>query len=140
MATATLAQLTEIAHRHSAAEAAGDLEGTLRTLEGEPVYELYPCGLQLRGMDRARRYYEHYFAHVAQRMVGYELLTEWVGPDGVAQEYDITARLDGGGTATFRVLGILKFGEKAMSGERLYAEETFLRILFGPLWSELEPA
>ena len=26
-----------------------------------------------------------------------------------------------------------------LSGERLYADEEFFRILFGPLWSELEP-
>lgn len=139
MTAASLEQLTDVAYRHSAAEAAGDLEGTMATLEGEPVYELYPCALQLRGMDRTRRYYEHFFAAVARRTLGYELRTEWVGPAGLAQEYDIDMRLDSGDTGTFRVMSILKFGDRALSGERLYADETFFRILFGPLWEELEP-
>lgn len=133
------AQLLAVAHRHSAAEAEADLEGTLSTLEGEPVYELYPVGLQLRGMDRTRRYYEYFFAQVLPRTLGYSLRTEWVNALGLLEEYDITCRIDDR-EETFRVLSILKFGEHALSGERLYADERFLRFLFGPLWQELEPA
>lgn len=136
----SLSQLVEVGLRHSASEAAGDLAGTLATLEGEPVYELFPVGLQLRGMDGARRYYEYYFAHAAAHMVGYRLLNEWISEQGVLQEYDIDCRCDNGVVKTFRVIGILKFGAQALSGERLYADEEFLRILFGPLWAELEPA
>jgi hypothetical protein len=40
----------------------------------------------------------------------------------------------------FRIVGLLAFGETALRGERLYADTEFLRILFDPLWSELEPA
>jgi hypothetical protein len=136
--TQVSAKLIDIAHRHSAAEAAEDLDGTMATLESEPVYELYPVGLELRGMKKVRRYYEHYFAHVAPRMAGYELLAEWINEAGVLQEYDISCKVDGGGIKTFRVIGILKFGENALSGERLYADEEFLRILFGPLWDDME--
>ena len=136
---ASLSQLVETGLRHSMAEAAGDLAGTLATLEGEPVYELFPVGLQLRGMDGARRYYEYFFRAAAARMAGYRLLHEWISEQGVLQEYDIDCRCDGGTVKTFRVIGILKFGVNALSGERLYADEEFLRILFGPLWSELEP-
>lgn len=138
MTTSSLQALTAIAHRHSAAEAAGDLAGTMATLEDEPVYELYPVGLQLRGMDLARRYYEYFFAEVLPRTVGFTLRTEWINELGVLQEYDVVCKVDGA-EKTFRVLGILKFGRNALSGERLYADEEFLRLLFGPLWSELEP-
>ena len=44
---ASLAELVEVAYRHAAAEGAGDLAGTLATMEDEPVYELYPVGLRL---------------------------------------------------------------------------------------------
>jgi hypothetical protein len=130
--------LIDIAHRHAAAEAAADLEGTLSTLEGEPVYELFPVGLQLRGMERVRRYYEYFFAQVLPQTLGYALRTEWVNERGLLEEYDITCSVDGL-EQTFRVLSILKFGERALSGERLYADERFLRFLFGPLWREMEP-
>lgn len=135
---ATQAELIAVAHRHAAAEAAADIEGTIATLEGEPVYELYPVGLQLRGMATVRRYYEYFFSDVLPHTLGYELRNAWVNDVGLLEEYDIDCRIDGE-KHTFRVLSILKFGERALTGERLYADEKFLRFLFGPLWKELEP-
>ena len=35
--------------------------------------------------------------------------------------------------------GILTFGKTKMSGERIYAEEELLKIMFAPVWDELEP-
>ena len=40
----------------------------------------------------------------------------------------------------FRIVGLLKFGDIALTGERLYADTELLRILFAPVWSELEAA
>lgn len=134
----TQAELIEVAHRHAAAEAAADIEGTMATLEGEPVYELYPVGRQLRGMETVRRYYEHFFANVLPHTLGYALRSAWVNEVGLTEEYDIDCRIDGV-EHTFRVLSILKFGTHALSGERLYADEKFFRFLFGPLWDETEP-
>jgi hypothetical protein len=134
---ATQAELIEVAHRHAAFEAAADIEGTLRTLEGEPVYELYPVGRQLRGKATVRRYYENFFANVLPHTLGYQLRNAWVNDVGLLEEYDIQCRIDGV-EHSFRVLSILKFGERALSGERLYADEKFLRFLFGPLWEETE--
>lgn len=135
---ATQTELIDVAHRHAAAEAAADIDGTLATLEGEPVYELYPVGRQLRGMANVRRYYEYFFAQVLRDTLGYELRNAWVNDVGLLEEYDIDCRIDGA-PQTFRVLSILKFGERALTGERLYADEKFFRFLFGPLWAETEP-
>jgi hypothetical protein len=134
---ATRQELIEVAHRHAAAEAAADIEGTLQTLEGEPVYELYPVGRQLRGMAAVRRYYEYFFADVLPHTLGYQLRNAWVNDVGLLEEYDIQCRIDGV-EHSFRVLSILKFGERALSGERLYADEKFFRFLFGPMWGEME--
>jgi hypothetical protein len=136
----TVAELTAIAHRHAAAEADGDLAATLATLEAEPVYELYPIGLRMTGLPLARRYYTHFFAEVAPRIAGYEMLGEWVNELGVLQEYRVAIRDGAGGTRNFRIVGLLKFGDIALTGERLYGDTEFLRILFEPVWSELEPA
>jgi ketosteroid isomerase-like protein len=135
----TREQLIAVAHRHAAAEAAGDIEGTMATLGSDSVYELFPVGLQLRGRDAARRYYEYFFSTVLAQTVGYTLVSEWVNEVGVLQEYDVTFRIANGATKVFRVLGILKFGDELLSGERLYADEECLKILFGPVWRELEP-
>jgi hypothetical protein len=61
--------LVKNALRHAEAEGAFDMAGTLATLEEQPVYDLMPIGLRMVGMDRARRYYAHYFANVAPRIV-----------------------------------------------------------------------
>ena len=134
----TVAELTAIAHRHAAAEAAGDLEATLATLEPDPVYELYPVGLRMRGEPLARRYYEHFFANVVPRITGHALLGEWVNELGVLQEYSVSVRVATDRVRDFRIVGLLKFGDTALAGERLYADTEFLHILFEPVWRELE--
>ena len=131
--------LVKNALRHAEAEAAMDMAGTMATLEDDPVYDLMPIGLRMRGYDRARRYYEHYFANVAPRIVGFSLVAEWIGKDGVNQEYDVVFRHDDGREKTYRILGILTFGKTRMSGERIYADPEMLRIMFAPVWDELEP-
>ena len=61
-------KLLDIARRHAAAEAAGDLTATLATLEAEPVYTFYPAQVGFIGMAATRRYYEHFFAYVLPRI------------------------------------------------------------------------
>jgi hypothetical protein len=136
----SLAELTAIAHRHTGAEAEGDLAATLATLEADSVYELYPVGLKMTGLPLARRYYEHFFARVAPRIAGYEMLGEWVNELGVLQEYRVSIRYDDAPTRDFRIVGLLKFGDTALTGERLYGDTELLRILFEPVWDELRPA
>lgn len=132
--------LVQVAFRHAAAEGANDLAGTMATLEGEPVYELYPIGRNLVGMDRARRYYEHFFAEVSPRIQSYRMIAEWTSDEGVLQEYSLTYKPDGGAPRNFRIMGLLKFGQSLLSGERIWASDELLRIMFAPVWDELEPA
>jgi hypothetical protein len=68
------------------------------------------------------------------------MLGEWCNELGLLQEYSVTIRCDDARTRDFRIMGLLKFGRTALSGERLYADTEFLRILFEPLWEELETA
>ncbi|HLG85688.1 MAG TPA: hypothetical protein VKZ79_00665 [Alphaproteobacteria bacterium] len=132
------ADLVKVALAHSAAEGAGDMAGTMGTLEANPVYDFYPMGRRMTGLDQVRRYYEHFFAEVQPRIVGYEMIAEWIGDAGVNQEYTVRYRFDDGSVKSFRILGILTFGNAKLSGERLYANEEFFRILIGPVWSETE--
>jgi hypothetical protein len=136
----TIAELTAIAHRHAAAETEGDLAATLATLEPDPVYELYPVGLRMTGLPLARRYYAHFFAHVAPRIAGHEMLGEWINELGVLQEYRVSVGYEQAPARDFRIMGLLRFGDSALAGERLYADTEILRILFEPVWDELEPA
>jgi ketosteroid isomerase-like protein len=129
-------ELVELAHAHAKAEADGDIEATLATLEDDAVYELLPIGLTFRGRPAARRYYEHFFGVFRPTAVGSKLRNEWAGDQGVAQEYVIDLRSADGTIEQFPVLAILTFGECALAGERLYAGEGLLRLMFGPVLEE----
>ena len=135
----TREELIEIARAHAAAEGRDDLATTLATLEAEPVYELQPVGRRLRGKAAARAYYEHFFARFRPLVQGFELRGEWVNDEGVGQEYRITLRTPDAGVEHHHVIGILTFGEDALSGERVYASERLLRLMFGPAYDLTEP-
>jgi hypothetical protein len=132
-------ELIHLAHAHAKAEADGDIDATLATLEDDPVYELLPIGLTFRGRPAARRYYEHFFGVFRPSAVGSKLRNEWAGDHGVAQEYLIDVRSAHGEIERYPVLAILTFGAHALSGERLYAGEQLLRLMFGPVLDEAEP-
>ena len=135
----TRAELIEIARAHAEAEGRNDLATTLATLEGEPVYELQPVGRVMHGRAAARAYYEHFFAHFRPLVAGFELRGEWVTDEGVGQEYAISLRGADGALERHHVIGILTFGENALSGERVYASEVLLRRMLGPAWDLTEP-
>ena len=131
--------MIDLAHAHAKAEADGDIEATLATLEDNPVYELLPLGLTFRGRPAARRYYEHFFGVFRPSAVGSTLRNEWAGENGVAQEYLIDVQIQGGTTERYPVLAVLTFGTSALSGERLYAGERLLVQMFGPVLDDAEP-
>jgi hypothetical protein len=135
----TREQMMEIAHRHAAAEANGDLATTMGTLDPNPVYEFQPAGLLLRGLPAVRTYYEHFFKTFQPMIAGYDLRGEWVNDEGLGQEYRIHLRKPDGGTETHAVIGILLFGETGLSGERLYASDAVFEFMFGPVLAEAVP-
>ena len=140
MSRADLDVMVAVALAHAAAEAAGDLDQTMATLDEDPVYEMLPRGVRLRGRDAARRYYEHFFANVMPRVTGYDLRSEWITDDGVLQEY--TLYVDGLGSpgAGHAIIGILTFGaDGKLSGERIYASDALLEFMFGPVLDDAEP-
>ena len=133
--------LIDVAYARLMAEGEADLDGAMASFEGEPVYELFPVGRRMRGMDAARRYYRHFFAEVLPRLVNDKIIVHGnsVTETGLINESTLVYRHDDGAEQSFRVLGILVFGEKAVTGERIFADEAFLRVMFGPLWDEMEP-
>jgi hypothetical protein len=62
-----------------------------------------------------------------------------VNDNGVAQEYVIHFALPDGSRETHRVMAILTFGDTALSGERLYASDRLLELLFGPALDLAQP-
>ena len=132
--------MVAVALAHATAEGAGDLDETMATLGDNPVYELLPRGVVLRGREAARRYYEHFFDNVMPRVTGFDLRSEWVTDEGVLQEY--TLFVDGLGEpgVDHSIIGILTFGDDGkLSGERLYASDALLEFMFGPVLAEAEP-
>lgn len=112
----------------------------MATLDDDPVYELLPRGVALRGRSAARRYYEHFFANVMPRIAGFELRSEWVTDEGVLQEYTLFVDGLGAPGTSQSIIGILTFGtDGKLSGERLYASDALLEFMFGPVLDEAVP-
>ena len=129
-----------VAHAHAAAEADGDIEQTMATLDENPVYEIQPMGVSLRGRDAARAYYEYFFAEFMPRISGYDLRGEWITDEGVGQEYVIHVDKGDGSTTHHPIIGILTFGRGGkLSGERLYASDELIRMMFGPVLGQAVP-
>jgi len=134
----TVEKMAALGTRHAELEAKGDLESLLATLAPDPVYEFHPLRRCMRGDDRVRRFYEQFCTRFLSLRSDFSLIAEWVSLDSVAQEYEISLRVDGG-IEHFRVLGILYARGDRLGGERVYASERFIRLLTGPLFDELEP-
>jgi hypothetical protein len=132
-------ELVQVALRHANAEAENDLATTLATLEPEPVYDFFPVGRRFVGMAATRAYYDHLFSTFLPMVSSYELISEFVNNDGVAQEYMIHVRLPDGSEEHHRVLGILTFGTEALSGERIYGSDRLLELMVGPALAMTQP-
>jgi hypothetical protein len=135
----TFDEFAAIAERHSNAEAEDDLVTTLATLDDEPVYELHPVGRRLVGREKTERYYAWFFENFKPRVVDYVLRGNWTNEVGNVHEFTIRVRADDGSIETHSLIGILVFGERGLSGERVYGNERILRLIFGPLYDETEP-
>ena len=134
----TVAQMAELGMRHSTLEAQGRLEPLLETLVEDPVYEFHPIGLGMRGGDPVRRFYTQFCERFLPMRHGYELISQWVSESSVAQEYDVSLRVDGR-VEQHRVLGVLYASGGLLGGERVYASERFIRLMTGELFDELKP-
>jgi hypothetical protein len=132
-------ELIAIARVHAAVETDGDLEATMATLDPDPVYELQPIGLMLRGTDSIRSFYQYLMEHLLPRVVGANLRSEWVGDDGLAQEYTIDVSMPSGEVECHALIGVLVFGDRGLAGERIWASERMLRMLFGPFYDLAVP-
>jgi hypothetical protein len=135
----TVEKMAALGALHAELEASKDqLEPLLATLAPDPVYEFHPIRRCLRGDERVRRFYTHFFEHFVRLRDSYSLLEEWVTEHSVAQEYEIALRVDGT-VEHFRVIGVLYARGDKLGGERVYASDRFVRLLTGPLFDELEP-
>ena len=129
--------MAELGTRHSTLEARGELEPLLETLVDDPVYEFHPIGLCMRGGDLVRRFYTQFCERFLPLRHSFTLVAEWVSETSVAQEYDVSLRVDGR-VETHRVLGVLYASGGLLAGERVYASERFIRLMTGDLFDELE--
>jgi hypothetical protein len=91
-------------------------------------------------MEGARAYYEYFIPNFLPLVEGYDLRSEWVNDEGLGQEYVIRVRdPKTGEVRPHHLIGILIFGETGLAGERLYASEEMLHLLFGPTYEQAVP-
>jgi hypothetical protein len=131
-------RMLDLGRLHAELETRRELDPLMETLVSEPVYEFHPLGMRMSGGDRVRRYYAQFFENFMEKIVGYELLDEWVNENSVAQEYSITVQVDGA-PETHRVIGILFAEGELLGGERIYGSQRIVQLMAGEIFDELEP-
>lgn len=130
-----------LCHEHAGAEAEFDTDRVLATLVPVPTYEFFPLARSVSGWTIIERFYRHQYPRFVGRVVGYELLGEWIDEHAALQEYVIDVRRSDDRTTSYRVLSMMPVDQQAglLVGERLYCDEGFVRVLLGPLYDLLEP-
>jgi hypothetical protein len=140
--TLTPADHLALARAHQQTESAGDFDGILATMGAAPVYEFYPLGVRFTGLDATRRYYRHFVDTFRLTVHASEPIGEWQGATGLVTEYDILLKQDHGEPTRHRISAVLVYGpdgEDGLAGERMFADETLIRAMLGPVWDEVEP-
>ena len=99
----------------------GDVKGALAVLVDDPIFDLYPAGLRLRGRENVRRHYEHYFKHVAPAIVGAEQ---------IATYFAMSWRAENGAVQASRMLVVTPVEGDKFTGERVYTDERLIRWMF----------
>ena len=133
--------VADLCHEHAQAEAELDIDRVLATLVPVPRYEFFPLAMTMVGWKNIERFYRDQYPNFVPLVRGYELLGEWANEHAALQEYAIDIRHDGARTASYRVMSIMPVDEQSglLTGERLYADDEFVRALLGPLVEVLEP-
>ena len=112
----------------------------MQTMEGEPVYDFYPMGKRFIGMAETRRYYEFFFADFAKRIVDAKHISQTIGQDGLINEFDLWVLHPGDDAPTkHRIMTMLAFGKKGLSGERMFSDDRLFRTMLGPQWDTVQP-
>jgi hypothetical protein len=89
-------------------------------------------------MANTRRYYEVFVREVAPRQVAFRMLGQQCSETGVVNEYIVTVRHDDGSLHDHHILAVLTLGRHGITGERIYTDDTFVRIMAGSMWDAFE--
>jgi ketosteroid isomerase-like protein len=120
------------------AETSGDLDSILATFCDNPVFEFRPVGRRLAGRENVRRFYQQMLSDFVPRVVGYRAVSVYWNDSGMAMEEEITIRADDGASEVFQFVVTTSLIDGRLSGERLYGDERFFRLLVGDLFDGAE--
>lgn len=129
-------RMRALVQKHIEMETNTDVEGTLETLVGHPVYEFYPMRLKLEGKENIRKFYREHFDTFFPKIKSHKLINEWWGPETVCMEYDLWLKEPAPDKA-HRILVVLTANGSLLNGERFYAEEELVRLMTGNTFSRL---
>ncbi len=139
--TASIAAPTDLQAAITAKEAAetsGDLDAIVATFCDNPAFEFLPVGRRLAGRDNVRRFYQQMLSDFVPRVLSYRAVSVYWNDSGMAMEEEITIRADEGAPLVFRFVVTTSLIDGRLSGERLYGDERFFRLLVGNLFDEAE--
>ena len=121
-----------------AAETSGDLDAILAAFCAEPVFEFRPVGRRLAGVEPVRRFYRQMLSDFVPRVVNYRAVRVFWNDSGMAMEEEITIAFDEGPPKSYQFVVTTGLSDGRLSGETLYGDERFFRLLLGDLFDQAE--
>ncbi|MEU9129907.1 hypothetical protein AB0D08_17665 [Kitasatospora sp. NPDC048540] len=122
--------MRELVRLHSDRETALDLEGTLATLVGRPVYEFHPARLRLEGREKVERFYREHFDNFFPLIESHTPVGECWDAQSACMEYDLRLKPPYD-SKVYRIMVVLTREGRLLKGERFYVDEELARLMAG---------
>lgn len=134
----TIEEMKKLVQKHADLEEKHDIEGVLKTLVENPVYEIYPAGLKLESKENVKAFYLEHFNSFFPLIASFKLINEWWNPESACLEYDLFLKAPYA-EKPYRILVILTAKNNLLLGERFYISDDLARIFSGTafnLWKK----
>jgi len=131
-------QMEEVLIVHETAEFDNDLDAVMSTLVANPVYELPSIGWHIEGTEGVRELYRRWLSGAEKRNVWAEKRVQAFSTDENALIRDAYVYYDGddGQRTTARYSTAISFEGRLISGERMFMETPFAKIMYDILGAD----
>lgn len=127
----TVDDMRKLVQKHSDLETNLDLEGVLKTLVENPIYEFHPARLRLEGKENIRQFYRDHFDSFFPLIKSHVMINECWDTHSACMEYDLYLKEPHDPGRAYRIMVVLSEENSLLKGERFYVENELAQLMAG---------
>ncbi|QLH43407.1 MAG: hypothetical protein HWD59_12295 [Coxiellaceae bacterium] len=132
----TIYKMRALVQKHADLENKLDLEGVLKTLVDDPIYEFHPDRLRLEGKENVRQFYRNHFDTFFPLIKSHTVINECWDIHSACLEYDLYLKPPYDPNRAYRIMVVLTERNGLLIGERFYVEPELARLMAGASFSK----